>query len=356
MSYLLALRRSLDLLHGVPPSIRDEFAAWYRRAKVPQIRYVAFLTLVLYVIYAAIEQNVAASQQGLRLVAHGLVVPAALLGVALMSYSSAWQLPMLALLRTAPVGAVAANLYFNAGHDDFAYFVPEIYLNLTWTFAVSGLTVRQAMPTACASLALLLAVTLGEALQPGAQRLHFIWVLASFSFGLLCAVTLEMAHKSMYLQQSRLALTASVDSLTGLWNRSRIDQFLADEIARSARYGSPFAVVAVDIDHFKSVNDTYGHAVGDRVLVQFAGLLREHVRVMDRVGRRGGEEFLVVLPGTDVEHARAAALLLQRRINAFAFDCAGRKTASFGVAEYRPGESLAALLERADQALYAAKA
>jgi diguanylate cyclase (GGDEF)-like protein len=234
--------------------------------------------------------------------------------------------------------------------------VPEIYLNLMWTFTVSGLTLRQALQTAGASVVLLLVVTLGDALQPGVQRLHLIWVLASFSFGVLCAFVLEKAHKTMFLHQGRLALSATVDGLTGLWNRSRIDQLFAEEIARAQRYGTPFSVILLDIDHFKHVNDHHGHAVGDSVLRQFARLLRDNVRSVDKVGRLGGEEFLVILPEIDATQAQAAARTLQERIRQFDFDTVLRKTASFGITQFRGDESPQHMLDRADRALYRAKA
>lgn len=120
------LAQSLDPLHGLPEATRREFAHWYQQAKLPQIRYVAFLTMVLYLIYAAIEQNVARDHLGLRLLAHGVAVPLALLAVGLMSFRETARRQMLVLLCVAPVGAVVANLAFNYGKPDFAYFVPEI--------------------------------------------------------------------------------------------------------------------------------------------------------------------------------------------------------------------------------------
>ena len=350
------LTRSLDPLHGVPEATRQEFACWYRQAKLPQIRYVAFLTMALYLIYAAIEQNVARDNLGLRFVAHGILVPLALLAVGVMSYFEACRRWMLTLLCVAPVCAVVTNLAFNRDNPDFAYFLPEFYLNLMWTFTVSGLTLRQGTLTACCSAAVLMAATLGDALQPGAYRLHLIWVLASFSFGLLCAFVLEKAHKTMFLHQSRLALSASVDGLTGLWNRARIDQLFAEEIARAQRYDTPFSVILIDIDHFKQVNDTHGHAVGDAVLRQFARLLRDSVRAVDQVGRLGGEEFLVILPQADVEQASAVARGLQRLVRECEFKTVRHKTASFGITQYHGDESPHGMLDRADRALYRAKA
>ncbi len=314
MTLIHRLTRTLDPLHGLPSATRQDFACWYRQTKLPQVRQLAFLTMALYLVYALIEQNVAQDQLGLRLLAHGLLVPLALLAVGVLSYFEAWHRWMLAILCVAPVGSVAANLAFNYGKPDFAYFVPEIYLNLMWTFTVSGLTLRQATLTASASTLVLLLVTLPDALQPGVQRLHCIWVLASLSFGALCAFMLEKAYKTMFLHQSRLALSASLDGLTGLWNRARIDQLFAEEFARARRYGTPFSVILLDIDHFKHVNDDHGHTVGDSVLRQFAALLRDNVRSVDKVGRLGGEEFLIILPEIDASQAQAAARTLQERI------------------------------------------
>lgn len=356
MSLIDRLKQSLDPLHAAPVATREEFAHWYRQAKLPQIRSVAFLTMLLYLVYTVIEQYVAQDHHVLRLLAHGLLVPLALLAVGLMSYSEAWHGRMVVLLCAAPICAALANLAFNSGNSDFAYFVPEIYLNLMWTFTVSGLTLRQATLTAGTSTLALMLVTFSEALQPGPQRLHLAWVLASLSFGFLCAFVLEKAHKIMFLHQGQLALSASLDGLTGLWNRARIDQLFSDEIARAQRYDTRFAVILIDIDHFKQVNDTHGHAVGDTVLRQFASLLRSSVRAVDQVGRLGGEEFLVILPEADLQQALAVAKTLQRLVRECEFKTVRHKTASFGVTEFCDDDSAQAMLDRADRALYQAKA
>ena len=351
-----ALARSLDPLHGVPEATRQAFEEWYRQAKILQIRYVAFLTMVLYLIYAGIEQDVERDQPVARLIIHAVLVPGALLLTGLLSFRPERQRLMLSLLTVAPVLSVLANLCFNFGTPRFAFYAPEIYLNLIWTFAISGLALKRAMATSLMSLVAIVFFTLEHSLTPGPQRLHLIWILASFSFGLLSAFTLERAHKLMFLQQDRLAFSASIDGLTGLWNRSCIERLLAEEAERANRYGTRFSVVLIDIDHFKHVNDTHGHGVGDMVLRQFAALLRDSVRVVDKVGRLGGEEFLILLPESGERQAHLAVQALQQRINGFVFDTVQHKTASYGIAEYRPGESLQCLMQRADQAMYRAKA
>lgn len=346
----------LDPLRGQPASTRLEFAGWYRQAKLPQVRAVAFLTMLLYFVYTAIEQHVAQDHLGLRLLVHGLLVPLSLLAIGVMSYFESCYGHMLKLLCAAPVGVVIANLAFNCGNPDFAYFLPEIYLNLMWTFTVSGLALRHASLTAGVSTVLLLLATLGEAIPASVQWLHLGWVLASLSFGLLSAFVLEKTYKVTFLHQKQLALNANLDGLTGLWNRACSEQLLAEEVARAQRYATPFSLIMIDIDHFKSVNDSHGHAVGDSVLREFAQLLRSSVRSVDKVGRLGGEEFVVLLPQSDATQAKAVAATLQKRVRQFGFDTVNRRTASFGVTQFVPGDNPQSMLDRADRALYRAKA
>ena len=151
---------------------------------------------------------------------------------------------------------------------------------------------------------------------------------------------------------------AMTDALTGLLNRHALAHTLARESAEARRYNRPLSCMMVDLDHFKAINDTYGHATGDRVLRQIAAVLREAVRGTDTVFRYGGEEFLVLLPETDLagagslgEKIRAAAegRLFGESVRAFAL------TLSVGVASLAGEESGNDMIARADVALYRAK-
>jgi len=162
-----------------------------------------------------------------------------------------------------------------------------------------------------------------------------------------------------HAQRARSLSTAlSRDSLTGLLKHADIKEQLAMEVERSARSGKPTSVVMLDLDHFKRVNDTYGHAAGDNVIRALANLLRQRLRRIDSLGRYGGEEFIVVLPECSVEQASRIIDEIRLRFSAISFR-AGAHTftvsLSAGISETddhtKPGE----LLERADQALYAAK-
>jgi diguanylate cyclase (GGDEF)-like protein len=159
---------------------------------------------------------------------------------------------------------------------------------------------------------------------------------------------LEAANQEV----TQLSIT---DSLTQSANRMRLDQILDQNLQLALRYGTPFSIILIDIDHFKQVNDTHGHIVGDEVLVKMAKVLAANTRSIDLVGRWGGEEFLVVAPSTGLDQAAQLAEKLRDAIDNADFPVVGHKTCSFGVAGYTPGSDLIKLIGRADTALYAAK-
>ena len=151
---------------------------------------------------------------------------------------------------------------------------------------------------------------------------------------------------------------ATTDGLTGLVNRRTLDQRLAEAVARVQRSKAPLAVVLADIDHFKSVNDTYGHGAGDEVLKAVAGALAGQARATDVVARYGGEELCLVLEGTDAEGAARLAERMRVAIKALRFDTDKGPlsvTTSFGVGLWQPGDDGHAVVARADQRLYQAK-
>ncbi|MDX2005714.1 MAG: GGDEF domain-containing protein [Meiothermus sp.] len=176
------------------------------------------------------------------------------------------------------------------------------------------------------------------------------FALSNLTYVLLLYI---FAHlRRYYAQMHQMAYS---DHLTGLSNRRSLQGALEAELERAKRYKRPFAVLALDIDHFKRINDSAGHAVGDQVLREMASRLAQHLRDTDRAARWGGEEFLVLAPETDLSAAHALASRLHHDIRSE--PVAGLPvTISIGVACYREGDSIAGLLSRADEALYRAKA
>jgi diguanylate cyclase (GGDEF)-like protein/PAS domain S-box-containing protein len=156
--------------------------------------------------------------------------------------------------------------------------------------------------------------------------------------------------------EAKLEELATHDRLTGILNRGRLGELLDHELAKSERFGDPLSVVLLDIDHFKRINDRHGHAAGDAVLRELTRRLEAGLRRCDRVGRWGGEEFLVLLPRTDGPGAGKVAEHIRQTVAAAAFAVGEPVTVSLGVATYRAGDNATTLVERADQAVYRAKA
>ncbi len=159
--------------------------------------------------------------------------------------------------------------------------------------------------------------------------------------------------------QEELERLATIDALTGLYNRRVILRQLGDHIRFSLRYKDELSLIMLDIDHFKQVNDQYGHLVGDTVLEKMASLIQKGTRDTDVAGRYGGEEFLIILPRTNIPSALDVAERIRRYIESAEmyndYGAVFHVTVSQGMSLYRHGDDERALIARADQALYAAK-
>jgi two-component system cell cycle response regulator len=189
-----------------------------------------------------------------------------------------------------------------------------------------------------------------EALQHGAQDILVEPVLdAELLMRVHAAGRTKGLQEEIVAQAERLEAMLFEDALTGLANRRFVLTQLAGQVSGARRHERPLSVAIVDVDHFKSINDTRGHAEGDRVLVAVATALRTHLRAEDQLGRLGGEEFLALLPDTDAEAAQTATEKLRASVAETGV------TVSVGWASWE-GESAEELVRRADEALYAAKA
>jgi diguanylate cyclase (GGDEF)-like protein/PAS domain S-box-containing protein len=165
----------------------------------------------------------------------------------------------------------------------------------------------------------------------------------------------ETSARALAEANLELKRLATIDPLTGTHNRRALENAVQLELERMQRYGEPFSLLLLDIDHFKAINDRFGHQAGDRVLVELSRCVGDELRTVDVLSRWGGEEFAVLLPNTDIEQARQVAEKLRQQIATLSFPAVGRVTSSFGVAQCQPDETADELFRRADQALYAAK-
>src|SRR3954469_15540169 len=261
----------------------------------------------------------------------------------------------------------------------FAFLVPEVgMLFLCTLFVVFSFSALRSTPrqTAIAwtvmafGLAALFLLTDKPISMPHQTHLERFATMLAFTLtigrcmflGIFASSLRESLYKrGLQLKEAykRIEELAELDELTGSFNRRCIMRMLDDEIARAHRNRTPFLVALIDLDWFKRINDAYGHPTGDEVLRTFAITVFANIRSIDRFGRYGGEEFLLILP--DTPHDVAARLLERQRqivaeLDWSAFSPGMSVTISAGVATLAADEAADALLARADRALYAAKA
>ena len=148
---------------------------------------------------------------------------------------------------------------------------------------------------------------------------------------------------------------ARTDELTGAWNRRRFEETVETEMDRLRRYGQRLSLMILDVDHFKKINDLYGHSIGDQVLIDLSNTIRSSLRASDSLTRWGGEEFVILCPNTTAEIVSNLAERLRKEISSIKFQEVGNITLSFGVAECGSEETWEQWLHRADEALYLAK-
>lgn len=175
------------------------------------------------------------------------------------------------------------------------------------------------------------------------------------TFGInLFFIVLVLLYYKRYIHNS-LASSAIHDALTGVFNKGYFSEYLEYEIARALRKQMPFSLVMLDIDHFKVVNDTYGHRRGDYALKTLAEVVVKAKRNADVLARIGGEEFIILLPDTGLSDAGRIAERIRRSVEDFSFEEIGKLTVSLGVTAFTPSDHNESLLKRVDSALYLAK-
>jgi diguanylate cyclase (GGDEF)-like protein len=156
-------------------------------------------------------------------------------------------------------------------------------------------------------------------------------------------------------EKNNISKLAQRDELTQIYNRAKIKSLLSLALRDAEIHHIPFSIIMVDIDHFKRINDSYGHDTGDKVLIEVTSLLRSLLRSHDEIGRWGGEEFIILSGSTTADEAYIIAERLRAAIETFSFHTSDRVTCSFGISEYLPGDTLTDMIKRSDEALYRAK-
>ncbi|KAA0549812.1 GGDEF domain-containing protein [Bacillus sp. BGMRC 2118] len=244
------------------------------------------------------------------------------------------------------------NYQYNLG--EYAYWVPLIYLFISFTFRG-----KQAL--------LISFVIYGSSLVIGVSKLlldhitngQVIDTLIQFYLSsLVLFLFLFFLHRliEVYIHAQSVQELANTDYLTNLPNRRAMDQRLNQQLHDVDEFDNDFSVILIDIDHFKDINDQYGHDIGDNVLKEFSDVVSQNITNYDYLGRWGGEEFIIICSNQTPKQAQSLSEKLRESISTYSFDSIGNVTASFGISGYQPNDLRQTILKRADDALYQSKA
>lgn len=336
---------------------QEKFNQWMIKSNLLQIRLVSALTGLLYMIAALINSLVVTNDiLPLMITVHLYIMPPFLFLISLMTFKKNLYSLFVFLLIIAPVAATIGNLFITSKLEDPSLYMTELYLIIFWIFTVSGLRLWQAAVSAVSTAIVILTVTyFFFSLSTEYFIMHCFWMLASFSFGFLSAYLLERSYKEVFATHEELTQLATTDKLTGLYNRTKLDELLQDELDRHERFHHQFGLVIMDIDHFKHINDTYGHQVGDTILIEIGEFITEKLPNSDKVIRWGGEEFMLICVEIDQEEILKRVEKLRLKISQHLFSSSISITASFGLTHYCSGDTIDSIINRADDALYIAK-
>lgn len=242
------------------------------------------------------------------------------------------------------------------------FVIPTVYIAVLYGFAMAFYFNPLTMLLIyCMSSGIL--IILLPLYQPHVSELNYMqdiianniiaWIISSVNYQRFIKVcSKEVALREM---NHRLKHLSSTDVLTKIYNRRKLEEMMIEFIRETEVRECFFSVILVDIDHFKSINDSYGHAQGDEVLQKLARLIRENLRKNDVIGRWGGEEFLIICPETCLQEAYHVAEKIRITIENHSFIRSKKITGSFGVASYESGDSVHSIVNKADQAMYYAK-
>jgi diguanylate cyclase (GGDEF)-like protein len=161
--------------------------------------------------------------------------------------------------------------------------------------------------------------------------------------------------KQLQVKIKEIELISNTDPLTKIYNRLKFNQAFSDQLEKYTQYHHGFAVIMLDIDHFKKINDTYGHDIGDKTLIALTQVVSENIRKTDIFARWGGEEFIIIMVDTNKTDAVNAAEQIRQAIESTEFEAVKKITCSFGVTTIQPLDTILTATKRADNALYAAK-
>lgn len=345
----------------LPKGFPDEatyllYKKWDEPTRQVQISAITFLTALLYIIFTFLDKSWASEQvQVLMLKRNLFLTTPILLAISFLAYKKRFYTIVVPALALFPVVSMLSHVYIASQLGNYFPFVTEGYLAVFWIFVVSGMTFRHALLSA--SMAAIILIVSGFYIMSDRDlyTMHIFWIFCSFSFGCLGALMFDRSRKAVFMSQQELHHLAVTDELTGAFNRNHLKSVLSQEMARDIRYDKTFGLLIIDIDNFKNINDTFGHAVGDEVLRKTAQILSASIRSNDTLVRWGGEEFVVIAIEVNETTLKHLCEKLRNKIEENSFGAVEKVTVSIGATLFRKDDTRDALLSRADKALYQAK-
>ena len=334
-----------------------QFILWQHEISVKQIQYILLLTGIIYIIISIINIFVLnININNLLIFLQLIVIPCYAFLISYCAYKKVNFKILETLLFLAPVFASLLHALIFSNLDTYSSYQTELYLMIFWTLTISGLRLNKAIISA------LFVFIVGEVYpyifyekQQTSFILHTMWMSVSLLFGVVGAFLLHQTKKDTFIKELELQELATIDKLTGVNNRSKLDSILPHELNKSKKYNQTIGVLLLDLDHFKEVNDTHGHLTGDEVLIAISKTLQKSIRSSDFLFRWGGEEFMIVCLEASQTAITTFAEQIRAEISKQELNHVGYKTVSIGATISNNTDSIDSLIQRADDALYEAK-
>lgn len=338
-------------------SFNQKFNEWREEYSYKQITYVSLCTGIIYVLFAIINKltapiEIASLISNIQL----YLVSPFLFFVSYFGYKKKAFSYIEILLFLAPVYAASMHLYILSHLQNYSIYQTELYLMIFWIYTVSGLRFIHSIVTSL--IVFFIGIIGSYLLYPNHTNeliIYTAWMSTSMIFGFLGAYLFQESQKSTFTKQMELENIANTDKLTGLHNRVQFDQTLTMELDKTFRYNYSIGILMLDVDFYKSVNDTYGHMIGDKVLIEIAKRLKENIRFSDTIYRWGGEEFIILTQTIEKEALMMLAENIRQKVEDIAFDIVGHITVSIGATLSNKDDSTSSIIKRVDEALYLAK-
>jgi diguanylate cyclase (GGDEF)-like protein len=357
MKKLLQYILPFDLPDRFPDvSTYQLYKKWDKPARQIQIAAITFLTGLLYIVFSFLDKSWASDTvQMVMIQIHLILVVPLLFTISFLAYKKRFYSLVIKLLMFFPVASIIGHVYILSQLENYAPFITEGYLAVFWIFVVSGLSFRNAL--VCALLTALILIGSGLILinDKDIYLMHLFWIFCSFSFGFLGAYIFDKSRRAVFMSQQELHHLAITDELTGTYNRNHLNIVFRQLLEKAVVSDEIFALLIVDLDHFKNINDTFGHAKGDEVLQNVAQVLSGSINTYDTLVRWGGEEFVIIVGDMDKKGMISYCEKINKKVEESNCEVDLSVTVSIGATLFQKQDTQDSMISRADKALYQAK-